>query len=375
MRILLTTDTVGGVWTFTQELTQQLLFKGHSVALVSFGRNPSETQNQWFSLISTAFPWTFRYECSELPLEWMQNNQNIFPSGAAVIHAIATRFQPDIIHSSQFCWGSLRLGVPIVITAHSDVISWAITVKPDTLQDSFWLRHYRNLVQSGLSSADAVVAPTAWMRDVLQTYFEIPSCCRVIYNGRTLQHTVGDVPRELRAVSAGRLWDEAKGLHTLLDIASPIPIAIAGEERFADASALPMPNLAMLGPLSEKELLRVFSTSSIYLITSFYEPFGLAPLEAALCGCAIVSRDLPSLREVWDDGALYFTDINGLETLLSKLAVNPSQLLEAQLASIARARLFTADRMTTRYLELYETVTAFASGSTPHQRERTPDAA
>jgi len=37
-----------------------------------------------------------------------------------------------------------------------------------------------------------------------------------------------------------------------------------------------------------------------------YEPFGLAPLEAALSRCAIVANDIPSLREVWGSAAMYF---------------------------------------------------------------------
>ena len=38
--------------------------------------------------------------------------------------------------------------------------------------------------------------------------------------------------------------------------------------------------------------------AAIYIATSKYEPFGLAPLEAALSGCALVANDIPSLAEV-----------------------------------------------------------------------------
>jgi glycosyltransferase involved in cell wall biosynthesis len=213
------------------------------------------------------------------------------------------------------------------------------------------------------------------MRDALQANFEVPSRCHVIPNGRTLQCKTENLPRKLCAVSVGRLWDEAKGLRTLVEIASPIPIRVAGEDRFAEISALPTQNLATLGPLPEKELLHVFRSSSIYLAASFYEPFGLAPLEAALCGCAIVARDLPSLREVWGAGASYFSDAAELEKLLCELAVNHSWLHQAQLASIARAQLFTAKRMATRYFRLYETLTDSASSSMPLQEETAPDAA
>ena len=50
MRVLLTTDTIGGVWTFSRELTAELLHLGHSVALVSVGRPPSTEQLAWCSM-------------------------------------------------------------------------------------------------------------------------------------------------------------------------------------------------------------------------------------------------------------------------------------------------------------------------------------
>src|SRR3569833_3996501 len=47
MRILMTTDTVGGVWSFTKELATGLLKNGDAVSLVSFGRKPSQSQSAW----------------------------------------------------------------------------------------------------------------------------------------------------------------------------------------------------------------------------------------------------------------------------------------------------------------------------------------
>ena len=45
MRILMTTDTVGGVWSFTKELSRGLLENGCEVALVSLGRMPTHAMS------------------------------------------------------------------------------------------------------------------------------------------------------------------------------------------------------------------------------------------------------------------------------------------------------------------------------------------
>jgi glycosyltransferase involved in cell wall biosynthesis len=132
-----------------------------------------------------------------------------------------------------------------------------------------------------------------------------------------------------------------------------MPVLIAGEESFGGSAAPPRSRLQALGILNEQALFAVFGSSSIYIAASRYEPFGLAPLEAALCGCAVVARDIPSLREVWGDAAAYFSDADGLERLLGFLAEDPAALRQAQIAAMEHARRYTAERMATEYVEIY----------------------
>jgi glycosyltransferase involved in cell wall biosynthesis len=101
-------------------------------------------------------------------------------------------------------------------------------------------------------------------------------------------------------------------------------------------------------------LLQLFRQSAIYLCTSQYEPFGLAALEAALCGCAVVASDIPSLREVWEDNALFFENTESLSALLVRLYNEPNLLANAQRRSLQRAQHFTAERMATSYLALFQ---------------------
>jgi glycosyltransferase involved in cell wall biosynthesis len=122
-------------------------------------------------------------------------------------------------------------------------------------------------------------------------------------------------------LSAGRLWDEAKNLRALQQIAAelPWPVEVAGathhpgsgdciveamDERRAGADG-GQPALRLLGELPADLLAARLATASIYVHPARYEPFGLAPLEAALAGCALVLGDLPSLREIWGDAAVY----------------------------------------------------------------------
>ena len=351
MRLLLTTDTVGGVWTFTQELSAELLRRGHSVALLSLGREPSASHSAACMHLRTCYGERFRYEASAAPLEWMEDNGRAYSEGLRALLALAKSFQADLIHSSQFCFGNLPLPIPVVITAHSDVLSWAAACRPHGLEPSEWLARYQTIVECGLERATAVVAPTQWMSATLCELYSLRFTPKVILNGRSLRARRGRSKR-LQAVSVGRLWDEAKNLALLTKVNATLPILVAGEQRFeASEVVVDTGNLTLLGPLAEQDVLELFNESSLYLAPSRYEPFGLAPLEAAQCGCALVLNDLPTFREIWGDAAIYFQNVASLNHLLATLS--PQSILDAQKRSQERARQLTATRMAEQYESLY----------------------
>ncbi len=364
MRILLTTDTIGGVWTFTTELATGLLEREHSVALVSFGGPPSREHMAWASSMRALYGGSFRYDAFDTPLEWMPVNRNCYAEPEPLLLRVADEFAPHLLHSNQFCFGCLPLPVPRILTAHSDVLSWSDACRPPGPHspnpaspvgfDPAWLAQYRRLVQHGLHGASFVVAPTRSMLDALARHFKIPCATRVILNGRTLPAAPHNQSRALQAVSAGRLWDEAKNLSILAGVRSPFPILVAGASHRPGAASPALPaSVTPLGPLDQHDLLALFRRSSIYLATSIYEPFGLAPLEAALCGCAVLANDIPSLREVWGDDALYFTSAGALERLLAQLHASPAMLERAMRCSNRRALELTRSRMVEDYLALY----------------------
>lgn len=355
MRLLITTDTVGGVWRFTQELVQGLLEASDSVALVSFGRAESVTQRTECELLARTYGDRFRYVSSPVPLEWMRENERSFEDGASILDSLMKDFDAELLHSNQFCFGAVACSIPKIVTAHSDVLSWARACRGEALEDSAWLRRYREMVQRGLNGADAIAAPTRAMLQALAEGFLLPEQRIVIPNGRSLP-PINTSARLLRAVTAARLWDEAKDVRLLGAVPSPIPLVVAGETECNDVKAQRLDGADLRGPLGEKEVLELFAESAVYVCTSRYEPFGLAPLEAALSGCAVVARDIDSLNEVWASAALYFRDATELSRLLRRLAEEPGFLHQMQQRAGARARLYTRRTMTEQYRALYASV-------------------
>lgn len=352
MRVLITTDAVGGVWTFTQQLAQTLLAQKHSVALVNVGPSPSESQRDWCNHQTLAHGSHFYFEDASGALEWMDDNIGAYLDAEQVLLRLTDEFLPDVFLSGQFCFGKLPIGVPKVVVAHSDVLSWAQCCRGGPLPSSEWLGRYVQLVSEGIEAADALVAPTLWMHSALSANFTLPQHTVVISNGRDIPALDAKPIREHQAVSAGRFWDEAKNLQILDQLPPGIPVKVAGS--VADSGAARTTGrVSLCGKLPERTLLELFHSSSIYVCTSIYEPFGLAPLEAALCGCAVVANDIPSLHEIWGDAAIFFRGAGQLAAILEDLR-DPAALSGAQTRAFARARLFTAERMTERYLNLFE---------------------
>jgi glycogen synthase len=352
MRLLITTDTVGGVWRFAQELVEGLLHAGDSVALVSFGRLPSVAQRAEYERLLSRWGKELSFRASDVSLEWMQDNSRCLEEGSLVLGQVAEEFEADLLHTNQFCYGAAQLPIPKIVTAHSDVLSWAHSCRGGVLEDSAWLTRYRALVRQGLDGADSVTAPTNWMLRALANEFPLPPHQVVIANGRSVPtYDVGS--RRLRAVTAGRLWDEAKDVALLGAVRSPMPLVVAGEAHYDGGQPASLSGVELRGALCEPEILSLFASSAVYICTSRYEPFGLAPLEAALCGCAVVVRDIDSLREVWQDAALYFGNAEELSALLTRLAEQPTFLYNAQRQAGEQARRYTRTNMVERYRALY----------------------
>jgi glycosyltransferase involved in cell wall biosynthesis len=287
----------------------------------------------------------------------MQENESCFYDGELILKQVAMEVRAELLHSNQFCYGAAKLGIPVVVTAHSDVLSWAGACRSARLEDSKWLRRYGELVQCGLEHASVLTAPTNWMLQALRRSFRVPDETYAIANGRTI-HAVRAKRRKLQAVTAGRLWDEAKDVALLGEVRSPFSLVVAGEIQGECSALASIRNVEFCGTLREDDVLRLFAESAVYICTSRYEPFGLAPLEAALAGCAVLAREIPSLREVWEDAAIYFNNARQLSTMLKELAERPALLYEAQERACRQAQLYTREQMTSTYRSLYAHVLA-----------------
>src|SRR5690606_18672524 len=144
--------------------------------------------------------------------------------------------------------------------------------------------------------------------------------------------------------------------------ALPWPVYIAGETRHPDGGSRVVrgPNIHLLGNLTPSGVAWWLARAAIYALPARYEPFGLSALEAALAGCALVLGDIPSLREVWGDAALYVPpdQPDELGRALRRLIDDPDQRAVLARRAHARALTYTPAAMGRAYLTAYQDLIA-----------------
>ena len=334
----MTADAVGGVWTYAAELSEQLAERGDDVVIAALGPAPAAEQ---LALAPSAeiLVW-------EGALEWMPDPWDDVARSGEWLLELHDELRPDVVHLNGYAHAALGFRSPVVVVAHSCVLSWFRAVRGHAAPPE-WTR-YRREVERGLRAADTVVAPTQAMLAALRREYSFATTSVVIPNGRRTPRPGRKLPFVL---AAGRAWDEAKNIGAVERVAPRLswPIRIVGDG--SDA-----------GHVSQRMLTQLFATASIFAAPALYEPFGLTALEAGGAGCALVLGDIPSLREVWDDAALYVDPQNDdeLAHVLQRLIDDGGMRERLATAAHARAKQFTPERMTDAYCDLYDRVAAGA---------------
>lgn len=338
-------DTLGGVWNYSLELSAALGKHGVRICLATMGGALNSAQR-----VAVASLRNVEVRPSGFLLEWMEEPWEAVKQAGEWLLGVAREFAPELVHLNGYSHAALGWGVPTLVVAHSCVLSWWEAVKGEAAPALY--DPYRQRVKEGLRAAGLVVAPTRAMLEALQRCHGPLPQTAVVPNGiEGSRFVVG--PKKCRVLAAGRVWDEAKGFALLDTAAEEVkwPVLLAGprseRQRF--------PNLHLLGALNRKELLSHYRDAALFVAPSFYEPFGLAAVEAGLSGCALLLSDLASFREIWGDAAHYFQSGNAasLRSELLQLVEQRKMREEFSVRARERALQLSAARMGDAYLQLY----------------------
>ena len=351
-RILITTDAVGGVWTYTLDLATGLAAAGATIRIAVLG--PALRDDQRAELARRRLD-AVETGCA---LEWLAAGAHEVCASAQVIAQLASTWQADLVHlhASAFA-ASASFACPVIVTHHSCLATWWAVVRGGVLPEDF--RWRTALTGEGLRRADLVAAPTvAYARSVAEAY-RLPRRPCVVHNGRAAWSAEDEGVACPQLFTAGRLWDEAKNIAALDRVAPllPWPVSAAGDVAGPNATKASFKNLMLVGRQTEVAMRRRLARRPIFVAPARFEPFGLTVLEAAQAGCALVLNDIPTFRELWEGAAVFVrADESASFAAALRALIDDGELRRARgLAARARAARYSAEAMVENTAACYAT--------------------
>ena len=110
--------------------------------------------------------------------------------------------------------------------------------------------------------------------------------------------------------------------------------------------------------MPNEELVYLYNAASLFVLPSFYEGFGLPPLEAMACGTPVIVSKVSSLPEVVGDAGLLVEpeDVEGLTVAMWRVLTDEKVRREMRAKGLKRAATFSWERAARETLAVYEKV-------------------
>ena len=292
---------------------------------------------------------------------------------------LARELRLDVLHVPSYRRLLWPRPCPLVGTIH-DLAHFRIQGKYD------WRRmlYGRGVVPRLVGRQDHLIAVSHNTAQDMATFFKTPpERVTVIHNGidhgrfcpgsrRQAQAAVAE-RHGLRApffLYVARLEHPAKNHLRLIEAfaqfkageESPWQLVFAGRDA-QDAAAIrsairqspAAADIHSLGFVRDEEVPTLLRAAEVFVYPSLYEGFGMPPLEAMACGCAVICSDGGSLREVVGEGGVLVKpeDVAELKFRMAQLAGDAGLREHWQTAGMDWAKRFDWHRTATATMEVY----------------------
>jgi glycosyltransferase involved in cell wall biosynthesis len=220
------------------------------------------------------------------------------------------------------------------------------------------LRYRRIAYRATARRSRIVIAISKHARQTLIDRMQLPpERVRTIHLGvDTERFTPGDVEREPFLLYPANRWPHKNherlfaALELLRKERPDLRLVLTGSGHRSAAPA----GVEIADRVSQDELVSLYRRAAALVFPSLYEGFGQPVVEALACACPVACSDLPPLREVASDAAVYFDP------------AEPESIAAATLTAIdrggregpARSALFTWDETARKHETVYRELAA-----------------
>jgi glycosyltransferase involved in cell wall biosynthesis len=276
---------------------------------------------------------------------------------------------PLYMHAGALLWSPANVG-PLGVRRQVVTVHDLATVECPEDFSTLFCQFYDYLFPRLLPRVAGIITVSEYTRQkVLQTYRvepekvraiplgvdhsrfkpQAPAAIEAVRNKLNLPHRyilyLGSVTPRKNVQLLVRAWAKMQ------DSVPDVRLVIAGGEgaahvfRGSGISDLPARS-ALTGRIEEADLAPLLAGASVFVFPSFYEGFGLPPLEAMACGAPCIASDATSLPEVVGDAAITISpyDVDALAEALEAVLSDPALASQLREKGLIRAAAFSWDR-------------------------------
>lgn len=279
-----------------------------------------------------SLPARLRSDWVDVPLRVRSTNVSHFPS-----------FPPS--------WASRRAGKHIIYTLH-DLTWW----RHPELASLGGRHYYRRLATHAARFADVLVVDSNAVRAEALEYFQLdPDRVVTVYPGVRRPEVVRPEVRARPYLLAVGTLEPRKNLQRLVrayeqsDLRRDFDLLVVGRSGWGHA----LVGAEILADVADDRLWALYAGASAVVAPSFYEGFGLPPVEAFSVGTPVACSDIPVFREVTGGLAHYFDPVAEDDMVAAILqAVSLDRVATSrQLGAVAER--YTWGEAASRLLDLY----------------------
>ncbi|WP_411750641.1 glycosyltransferase family 4 protein [Serratia marcescens] len=216
---------------------------------------------------------------------------------------------------------------------------------------------YSVLVPLMLRNSKALITVSNFSKSEILDYFSYDKKnIYIVYNAVGQEFSPGmlqenDKDKYILAVSSPNYH---KNFHGMLESFSlvkrqhggNVKLKVIGKSSASFASQYFSKNLVtddviFLGRIEDEKLISLYQNAIAFVFPSFYEGFGIPPLEAQACGCPVISSNKASMPEVLNESVIYFDpyNINEMADAMSKVISDEetrSKLISSGFANVKK---------------------------------------
>ncbi|MFG4004749.1 glycosyltransferase family 4 protein [Flavobacterium aquidurense] len=154
-----------------------------------------------------------------------------------------------------------------------------------------------------------------------------------------------------------------KGLQTFIDSWKYMPAII--KEKVGkvvlishdDLIGFDTSEFTIIRPNSDHDIVKEYLNADIFISTSWSEGFGLPPLEAMACGCAVITSDSGGVSEfaINNENCLMFLpgDYKSLQLAIEQLINDKQKMNQFQINGVETAKLFSWNSSAKKMIEIF----------------------